>query len=176
MRNILSLVAFLSAGTVLSLTGCMVESEPEPGPAPAPRPEPLPLASSFWVESTLSFEYGGPGSELPESDSFVLRLDGAADANVAAIFTSGEDSTSSTFTRAGSSISLRDSVELPIIARPGTTDARLIMESIELTVLDRNGDGSADALEGSGSGTYSFLVGETEFSESFTAEMSGELE
>lgn len=157
----------LSLTGALLLPGCIFESTPEP--------EPLPLAASFTVTATLSFEFGGPGSELPESHGFLLRLDDA-DASVAAIFTSSEGTSSGAFTRAGSEISLRAPVELALIPRPGTEDARLIMDSIDLLVLDRDGDGSADAVEGSGSGSYSFLVGDVELSESFTTVLVGELD
>jgi hypothetical protein len=167
MHTKIHLLAFLSAGTILGLTGCFLDSTPEP--------EPLPLADAFAVRAELSFEYGGPGSELPESQGFVLRLDDA-DADVAAIFTSSEGTSSGAFARAGAGISLRAPVELAIVPRPGTEDARLILEDIHLTVLDRDGDGSADAVEGAGSGAYSFFVGTTEFSESFTADLSGELD
>lgn len=163
MQTIHSLA--LSLAGALLLPGCF-ESMPEP----------LPLASTFEVLATLSFEYGGPGSELPESALILLRLDGDADADVAAMFTTTEGSASGAFVRAGSGIALRDAVAVPILSRPGTDDARLTMESIDLAVLDHDGDGSADAVEGSGIGTYAFLVGDVEFRESFTVEMSGELD
>jgi hypothetical protein len=163
MQPIHSLALSL-AGAVL-LPGCFFESTPEP----------LPLATSFQIDATLSFEYGGPGSELPESQRFLLHLDDAADSSVAALFMSSASTSSAEFARAGSNIILRESVVLPIDYRSGTDDARVTFEALDLEVLDRDGDGSADAVEGSGSGRFAFFAGDAEFNESFTIELSGEL-
>lgn len=166
MQPIRSLALSLAGAALLS--GCFFESTPEPAP--------LPLDTSFQVDATLSFEYGGPGSELPERQGFELFLNGAADSDVTALFLSSNGTSSGEFARAGSRLILSEPVALPTLHRPGTENAHLDFEALDLTVLDRDGDGSADAVEGSGSGSFTFFVGDTEFSESFTAEISGELD
>jgi len=152
----------LSLTGALLLPGCFLE------------PDPLPLADSFRVDVTLSFENNGPGSELPEGTGFLLHLDGAAASSVAALFKSGDHASSAEFARDGSRIILREPVAVPKYYRSGTRDARVEFEALELEVLDHDGDGSADAVKGSGRGSFVFLVGDSRYGESFTAKFSGE--
>ncbi len=162
-------LALLFAGAALGLAGCIIESTPPPPP--------LPLASSFNVEVTLSFppDNGTPG--LPDSETFLLRLDDAADGSVVAVLASGGGSSSAAFVRTGTGLSLRESVELSITPfGNGYFDARLSFDSLDLVPVDNDGDGSADAVEGTGSGDFFQIVGDVEQDVAFTIEMSGDLD
>lgn len=152
----------LSWAGALLLPGCFLQ------------PEPLPLASSFRIDATMSYENGGPGSELSESERFLMHLDGAANSSVAALFMSRGGTSSAELARDGSHIILREPVALPVTYRSGTSDAYVNFDALELEVIDRDGDGSADAVKGSGRGSFTFLVGSSEYREQFTARLNGE--
>lgn len=169
MHNLRSLV-FLSTGTAMGLTGCFVDSIAEKDPG-------LPLASSFEVEATLSFPSDGELPGLPETQGLLLRLDDAADGSVVAVLAEGNFATSAAFARKGERLSLRESVQLSITpAGNGYSDARLTFDALDLVPIDNDGDGTADAVEGSGSGDFSQLMGDVEQLAAFTVQISGGLD
>jgi hypothetical protein len=171
MRTTHSL-ALLSTGAALGLAGCTL-----PDTNPGPTPDPLPLASSFNVAATLSFPPDNGSSGLPATEDFLLRLDDAADGSVVAVLADGSASTRAAFARTRTGISLRESVELSITPfGNGYWDARLSFDSLDLVPIDNDGDGSADVVEGSGSGEFSQLVGDVVQTVAFTIEMSGGLD
>jgi hypothetical protein len=169
MHDLRSLVC-LSAGTALGLTGCFVDSISEKDPE-------LPLASSFEVEATLSFPDDGEFPGSPDPQRLLLRLDDAADGSVVAVLAEGRFATSAAFARKGERLSLRESVQLSITpAGNGYSDARLTFDALDLVPVDNDGDGAADAVEGTGSGDFSQLMGDVEQLAAFTVQISGGLD
>lgn len=169
MHNLRSLV-FLSAGPVLGLTGCFVDSIEEEDPQ-------LSLASSFEVEATLSFPDDGAFPGSPDPQLLLLRLDDAADGSVVAVLAEGHSATSAAFARKGERLSLRESVQLSITpAGNGYSDARLTFDALDLVPVDHDGDGAADAVEGTGSGEFTQLMGDVEQLAAFTVQISGGLD
>jgi hypothetical protein len=161
-------------------------------------PEGLPVATSFEVTLTLSDIDQPDYPRFPESTSFFLRLDGASDRDVIAIFANEDGGADGVFTRTDAGLSLRDAVKLPVPLSfyddgdPFTSgprfeeDPTFTFDSLDLVLEDRDGDGDADAVTGTGSGDLSYVdpahpqypeqIPAETITSGFTAELGGEVD
>jgi hypothetical protein len=149
-----------------ALTACTPETDPDP--------EPPALASSFEVTATLAYPPGTPTYGVTTSERLLLRLDGARNGSVAAIWSASINSASSTLEGTETGISLRVPVELSVDSpEPDTYEASVTFESLSLSLIDGDEDGQVDGLEGTGSGTFSHVLGDVQFDHPFTVTLTG---
>jgi hypothetical protein len=142
--------------------------------SPDPDPQPPALASSFEVTATLAFPAGTDPDGLPDSERLVLHLADAPSGSVTAVWGASIGSDSGSFERTDTGLSLRGSVALQVEAmEPFTFDATVSFESVDLVLLDGDEDGEVDAVEGTGSGTFSHVVGDVQQDLPFTVTFSG---
>jgi hypothetical protein len=138
-------------------------------------PEPPAVARSFEVTATLAYPPGTPTYGVPTSLRLILRLDDARNGSVAAVWGASDGSATSTFARTDTGISLRAAVELGVAStEPDTFDSSITFESLALTLIDRDEDGEVDDMEGTGSGTFSHVLGDVVAEYAFTATLDGE--
>jgi hypothetical protein len=159
---------FTSFSIGAALTACTPRTEPEP------EPEPPALAGSFEVTATLAYPPGTPTYGVPTSERLVLRLDDAPSGSVTAVWGASDGSASGTFERTDTGISLRAPVQLGVVTtEPDTWEASVRFEALALSLSDRDEDGEVDGVEGTGSGTFSHVLGDVQFDYQFTATLGG---
>lgn len=158
---------FLASFSIAAaLTACTPTTDPDP--------EPPAVASSFDVTVTLAYPPGTELYGLTTSERLVLRLDDAPNGSVTAVWGASLGSAGGTFERTGTSISLRDRVDLRIASQePDSYDAGVAFESLSLDLIDGDEDGQVDRVEGTGSGTFSHVLGDVQFDHAFTVTLSG---
>lgn len=169
MRTLHFLVPLVS-GTVLA--ACTPSDNPPDTP-----PGELAVATSFEVTATLSFVDEHPyGGTLPGSASFVLRLDGAPGQSVTALLANDQGTVDGVFVRTDADLSMSEPIELPVeygdydpFGEPGITWDALI-----LVLEDRDGDGNADVVTGTGSGILHYVLGDVEYQSAFMASIYGD--
>jgi hypothetical protein len=169
MRTLHRLVPLLS-GTVLA--ACSPSDNPPGSP-----PEELAVATSFEVTATLSF-LDEPRYDVtfPEGVSFVLRLDGALGQPVTALLANYQGTADGVLVRTDAGLSLREPTDLPYefgdydpFGAPGIT-----WDALLLVLEDRDGDGNADVVTGTGSGILHYALGDIGVESAFMAEIYGD--
>lgn len=190
MRTIDCLVPLLTAATLAACTtpDPPPDTTPDPPPdaspdaspdaPPGPPPEHLAVATSLEVTATLSFTREAPyGISLPDSESFLLRLDGEAGRSVTALWANDEGAADGVFVRTDAGASMRGLLELPVVL--GDPDEfgsgpSITFDSMLLALQDSDGDGNADTVTGSGSGSLYYILGDIPYTSEFTAEIRGD--
>jgi hypothetical protein len=143
--------------------------------SPSPDPEPPALERSFDVTATLSYSGAVDPSGLPDSERLVLRLDQARTGSVAAIWGAELGTAESTFERTDTGVALRGEVSFAVASRePLSFEASISFDSLDLELIDSDGDGEIDALEGTGTGVFNHVLGDVEVDHPFTVELRGE--
>jgi hypothetical protein len=190
MRTIDLVVPLLTAATLAACT--TPDTAPETIPAPPPEALPdaspdappgppsehLAVATSLEVTATLSFTREAPyGISLPDSERFLLRLDGEAGQSVTALWANDEGAADGVFVRTDAGASMRELVVLPVVF--GDHDEfgsgpSITFDSMLLALQDSDGDGNADTVTGSGSGSLYYILGDVPYTSEFTAEIRGD--
>ena len=151
-----------------ALTACTPTNDPDP------EPEPLVVAQSFEVTATIAYPPGTELYGLTTSERLVLRLDDAPNGSVTAVWGASLGSDSGTFQRTDTRLSLRERVELWIASQePDSFDAAIAFEALTLDLIDSDEDGDVDRVEGTGTGTFSHVLGDVQFDHELTVTLSG---
>lgn len=159
-----------SLSFVAALSACT--SDPQPVPPPVPNT----AVGSFDVTATLTFPADAVVDGLPRSERLVLRLDQASDGSIMSIWGGSGGSNHITLQRTDTTrLAPPYAVDIDVAPQVAfSTEDSLTLESAELTLIDDDGDGVPDAVQGSGTCSYSYFIPDVEEAVSCTFTLQGD--
>jgi hypothetical protein len=153
-------------GTAAALAAC----DPPPEPPPT-------VSASFDVTATLSSTDDPLGGvTIPYSMQFSVSLQDDSDKTVDVIWSSERGLDQVTFDRVDAELVQVEALDFLVGLSTEDTDseARIVLESLRLALVDGDGDGNADTFTGSGTGSLYYVVGDVIDEYEFTVEVRGD--
>jgi hypothetical protein len=158
MARRMHMTRLASLSFVAALSACTSD------PQPQPPLEPITAVGSFEVIATLTFPADTGVDGLPRSEGLVLRLDQASDGSILSVWGGSGGSNHNTLQRTDATrLALPYAVDIGVAPRVDfSIEESLVLESAELTLIDGDGDGVPDAVQGSGTCSYSYFIPDVE--------------